>query len=116
MRFVFDVHPLDGPASSWTASSASVRIGRDPSNDLILTSEMVSARHAVIEEAGKGALVRDLQSSNGVFLNGARIAGSSKLTVGDVIMLGQQGPTILMQSLDSDAPVGGTMRVPRGAQ
>jgi pSer/pThr/pTyr-binding forkhead associated (FHA) protein len=114
MRFSFDVQPLDGPASSWAASSGCVRIGRDPANDLVLTSEMVSARHAVIEESGSIALLRDLQSSNGVFLNGARIAGSSRISVGDVIMFGQRGPTIRIGSLDAGPPVGATMAVPVG--
>jgi pSer/pThr/pTyr-binding forkhead associated (FHA) protein len=114
MRFCFDVQPLDGPPSAWTASGACVRIGRDPANDLVLTSEIVSARHALIEQSGTIALLRDLQSSNGVFLNGARIAGSSRLSVGDVIMLGQRGPTLRVGSLDADAPVGATMAVPVG--
>ena len=33
-----------------------VKVGRDPSNDVVLTSPLVSRRHAVIRRSGSGEL------------------------------------------------------------
>ena len=46
-----------------------IRVGRDPSNEIVLDGAMVSGLHAqIILEAG-GAVIEDLGSSNGTALN-----------------------------------------------
>lgn len=48
----------------------------------------VSRRHARVEVRGGMALLTDLGSPNGVFVNGARIAGAVELSAGDILELG----------------------------
>ncbi len=50
-----------------------VTIGRHPHNDIVLDDPAVSGRHAAITCDGAGATLEDLGSSNGTFVNGARI-------------------------------------------
>jgi len=52
---------------------ATTRIGRDLGNDLVLNSDLVSRRHAVVRIEGDVVLLEDLDSSNGTWVNGARV-------------------------------------------
>jgi transcriptional regulator with PAS, ATPase and Fis domain len=65
-----------------------VTIGTLPENGIVLTDTTVSRRHAVVEETAKGYLLRDLDSTNGTFLNGVRVR-EGYLAAGSVIRLGQ---------------------------
>jgi pSer/pThr/pTyr-binding forkhead associated (FHA) protein len=65
-----------------------VLIGTLPENDLVLTDATVSRRHAVVEETAGGYVLRDLDSTNGTFLDGVRIR-EGYLSAGSVIRLGQ---------------------------
>jgi len=65
-----------------------VTIGTLPENSLVLTDATVSRQHAIVEETAKGYLLRDLDSSNGTFLNGVRVR-EGYLAAGSVIRLGQ---------------------------
>jgi pSer/pThr/pTyr-binding forkhead associated (FHA) protein len=50
------------------------KIGRAPTNDVVLDSQSVSKNHAIIEFNRDGmAVLRDLQSRNGTFINSERI-------------------------------------------
>jgi ABC-type multidrug transport system ATPase subunit len=69
-----------GPLGSW------LTIGRDP-GDIQLASPQVSRRHAQVERTPAGDLLRDLGSTNGVFVNGRRVA-EHLLAPGDVIQIG----------------------------
>jgi DNA-binding NtrC family response regulator len=64
-----------GPASgqSWEIAANRVRIGTAPGNDVQLPDEAVSRHHCEIRSAGDGYIVRDLGSTNGTRLDGARI-------------------------------------------
>jgi pSer/pThr/pTyr-binding forkhead associated (FHA) protein len=50
-------------------------IGRDASNDLIIDHPLASRRHARLERDASGFAVRDLESTNGTFVNEDRITG-----------------------------------------
>ena len=63
------------------------RIGRAPSNDIALDHERVSRVHASIVVDGPFVTITDLDSRNGVFVNGTRVA-SQLLVTGDEIMIG----------------------------
>lgn len=62
-------------------------VGRDPGNDISIDDPAVSRAHAVIITVGNDRIVEDLQSSNGTFVNGARVSRQI-LKHGDVIEFG----------------------------
>ncbi len=63
-------------------------IGCKEDNHLILTDSTVSRHHAVLIESGGGYLIRDLDSTNGTYLDGVRIK-EAVLEFGRVITLGE---------------------------
>src|SRR3954471_13154076 len=67
-----------------------VVLGRDPSADVVLTdpSGQVSRRHARIVIRGTEAVLEDLVSTNGTFVNGERLDVPYALRAGDKVNLG----------------------------
>ncbi len=63
-------------------------IGRDRSATLVLADPEVSRRHARLENQNGVVFVRDLESSNGTFLNGRRIRSAIEVREGDLIDVG----------------------------
>jgi hypothetical protein len=51
-----------------------VTVGRDPKNDIVLDDRRVSRRHAEVRLRLGRYTLYDLQSTNGTFVNGRRIA------------------------------------------
>jgi pSer/pThr/pTyr-binding forkhead associated (FHA) protein len=111
MRFVFDLRASDEPSMRWAKTAQSITIGRHPECDLVLVSELVSGKHAVIEESGSAAVVRDLGSTNGTYLNGNRVSAPSPLRVGDSIAFGQGGTTLTAFALEPSARVPSTLQL-----
>ena len=67
-----------------------VRVGRDDSNDIMLTDDlMVSRRHCVLERLAAGWAVSDRGSRNGTFVNGQPIEQPRPLYPGDEIAMGE---------------------------
>ncbi len=64
-------------------------IGRGEEADFVLTDQTVSHRHALIDSSDDQLWIKDLDSVNGVLLNGNRISGKTFLHPGDFIQLGQ---------------------------
>jgi hypothetical protein len=63
-------------------------IGRDRDCELALADAEVSRRHARLETQGGIVFVRDLESSNGTFLNGRRLDSALETRQGDEIDVG----------------------------
>jgi hypothetical protein len=63
-------------------------IGRTPDNDLQVDASFVSRHHAVLLLTGNQTVIEDLNSTNGVYLNGTRITRET-LSDGDVVMVGK---------------------------
>ena len=83
VRLVVKRSPSLEDGAEFPLNSAPVTVGRGGQNDLVLTGdEFASARHARIEVRGDGAWVQDLESTNGTFVNGARVAGAQRLERG----------------------------------
>lgn len=57
-------------------SKPTLTIGRDGANDIIIDHPLASRRHARLEHDENGYFVRDLESTNGTYLNGDRIEGA----------------------------------------
>jgi len=65
-------------------------LGRDPAVAIRLTSEKASRRHARIVVTDAGALLEDLGSKNGTYLNGSLLESSVPLVAGDRILIGRE--------------------------
>jgi pSer/pThr/pTyr-binding forkhead associated (FHA) protein len=66
----------------------SLVIGRDPECDLVLDSIFVSRSHARLCRIQDGYEIIDLESRNGVDLNGQQIDRSASLIPGDTVTIG----------------------------
>jgi EmrB/QacA subfamily drug resistance transporter len=79
----------DGTQSTFELVS-DVVLGRDLSADVVLTdpSGQVSRRHARIVIRGTEAVLEDLMSTNGTFVNGQRLDAPYALRAGDKVELG----------------------------
>lgn len=62
----------------------SITIGRIPENDIVYPGQMVSGRHAMLRYNGFEWHIKDLDSSNGTYVNGSRVE-MARLQMGDVI-------------------------------
>ncbi len=98
-----------------------VHMGRELDNTLRLPDPSISRHHCVIRKVGGGYEIQDLQSSNGVLVNGNRVQ-ASPLRDGDRITLGQvqltfQDPrpdvaaTVAISAQESPAVPSGTVRM-----
>jgi len=86
-----EVFPASGTialAAKDLQGAAHILIGRDPSATIHLPAPAVSWSHARIDATPQGRMLIDLNSTNGTFVNGHRIAGSQMLRESDVIQIG----------------------------
>ena len=73
--------------STISLSSREVPVGRDPSNLLSISDPSLSRRHCVFRREEDSYEIRDLESRNGTFVNGAAVK-ESRLCHGDQISVG----------------------------
>jgi ABC-type multidrug transport system ATPase subunit/pSer/pThr/pTyr-binding forkhead associated (FHA) protein len=71
---------------------SSLSIGRGPDNDIHLDGLQISNRHARLLNSGGTVMIEDAGSTNGVYVNGARITGRRPITNRDIV---QVGPFVL---------------------
>lgn len=64
-----------------------ITIGKDTSNMICYANKFVSPRHAEIAISGDGAVIKDLDSMNGTFVNGRMLEGEQPLNFGDIIYI-----------------------------
>jgi pSer/pThr/pTyr-binding forkhead associated (FHA) protein len=75
---------------TFQAGPVPLTIGRAGDNTIPLTGDdFASAHHARIEAGRDGVWIVDLNSTNGTFVNGARLDGRRKLREGDMVQVGE---------------------------
>ncbi len=74
----------DGPVQLVVCERFPFRIGRSEQAECVIYSNQVSKYHAAIECCGDAYTIRDLGSTNGTYVNGARVT-ESPLRDGDII-------------------------------
>ena len=81
---------LSGPDGEKPLRAGVSTFGRKADNDIPVPDSYVSGRHGQIEVTEHGVFLTDLGSSNGTFLNGAKLAPNirTEVTPEDVIRLG----------------------------
>jgi FHA domain len=89
-RLVVVKSPDFDEGQDFDVDSSQLTIGRGGQNDIALSAdEYASARHARFEPRQDGVWVQDLGSTNGTFLNGARLEHPRRLTQGDIVRVGE---------------------------
>ena len=76
-------------------------IGRDVSNEIVLSSSYISKYHCKLTKKENQWLLCDLQSTNGTFLNGEKITRPTALRDKDLIMLGSEDFTYTVKIEDN---------------
>lgn len=79
----------DQVARAVTIASWPFIIGRSPSVTLTIASPTVSTQHAELRLENGELIVRDLRSTNGTFVNGARVTSEASLRAGDLLQLAE---------------------------
>lgn len=83
------VHPPDGRPRVVPLDGQPVTLGRAPSMTVQLDDAFVSDEHALIAPTDDGWAVRDLGSTNGTYVNGAKVTQPTRLSAGDQLRLGK---------------------------
>ena len=74
-------------------------VGRDPAADLPLEDTQASRHHARLTPTGRGAVVEDLGSTNGTYVNGNEVHGQAPVSPGDDLIV---GVTVLQLRTEED--------------
>ena len=89
------VIPRAQEAFEWESQATQFRVGRSPDCELRFegaAAEFVSWEHALFAQNGDGSVqIQDLGSSNGTWVDGARIESAVALRTGATIQLGRSG-------------------------
>ena len=88
-RLIVERSPVLSQGEELVIDGQPLTVGRGTQNDLPLDDDFASARHARFEERGDGLWIEDLGSTNGTFVNGARVTTPRRLEEGDLVRVGQ---------------------------
>jgi FHA domain len=89
-RLVVQKSPTLDDGLAFELDSRAITIGRGGQNDVVLDGdEFASAQHARVEPRRDGVWVHDAGSTNGTYVNGQRIDRPRRLTVGDIVRVGE---------------------------
>ena len=69
-----------------------IKIGRSNTNNCVFSNSTVSSIHAelILDDTGEKWILKDLNSTNGTFVNGKKIMGNVPVTANDVIRFGSE--------------------------
>lgn len=93
----------DGAEERFVLHQGTMTIGRSDTCQIIIRAPMVSRTHANIEHQQGHYVLVDMNSANGVFVNGRRLSQRQQLRDGDEIWLGSSD-AVLSVSLPAERP------------
>lgn len=89
-RLVVVKSPALDEGSALTVDAEPLTVGRGPQNDVPLDGdEYASAKHARFEARRDGLWVEDIGSTNGTYVNGARITAPTAISMSDTLRIGK---------------------------
>ncbi len=77
------------PNQQYELTRDTLTIGRDITNDIVISDPEVSRHHARLVRGAAGYVIEDLRSTNGTFINRERISTPYQLHNGDTIGMGE---------------------------
>lgn len=96
-KYVLLLNGPDIPYDKYLLQKKATFIGRNESCDLIIQNPEISSRHAKIFQEGNQLYVEDLNSANGVFVNGSKV-NRHQLVENDIFVLGPIQFTVKVES------------------
>ena len=105
-RTTIRLRGISGDIKGQVWESATVlRAGRLGSLEIVLDDSSVSRRHAEVRLGDEGWYVRDLESTNGTYVNGVRIgAGEQPLRPRDVVQFGKVAVIVELNEGNPEGP------------
>ena len=102
------------PGHVYMLISDSMVIGRDPNSDIVINDAEVSRQHARLTMGADGYQIQDMGSTNGSFVDGARLEGATvSMNNGQIVQLGSN-VELVYQVIEGVDPMA-TMVAPMGA-
>lgn len=91
LRFALQIYSMNsGSRRVWLDADQTIRIGRTTRSDLTVPDDPhLSGLHFSITRDADSVVLKDLQSRNGTFVNGAKVGTALELHDGDVIVAGK---------------------------
>ena len=90
----FEITQPDGKRHLVSVDKPIVVIGRGSRCEIQLDSDVVSSKHVRFKTYRNYIALEDLGSTNGTFVNGARLEGDVEISCNDTIELGPSGPVV----------------------
>ncbi len=94
----FVLEQVEGPGGrrEFVLGQDVITVGRLPESEVCLDSNEVSRKHMLLKKIGDEYACTDMESHNGVFLNGVKIHSATlregdTLQIGDVILIYHEG-------------------------
>jgi hypothetical protein len=92
------------PGATFEGTQDVSTMGRDVTNEVVLSDSEVSRQHSRITRTPGGFVLEDLGSTNGTFINGERLVAPRILSPGDLVGLGENVTlTFEMESTEAAA-------------
>ena len=94
----------EGKTTVYPLADGNLTIGRKEGNTIRLMERNVSRRHARLERTNGAVFIQDLDSYNGVKINGERISGRYEVKEGDLVEIGDYHLALQKSVTRSEAP------------
>ncbi len=97
---------INGPGyfdTAYELPEGVTHMGRADENDIVLSGDLVSRKHARITVKGDALQAEDLGSRNGSKVNGTPLVGTSPLVAGDILQVGENALVIKQPSTVENA-------------
>jgi len=102
------LHKKDGSKKVLPIRNKAAILGRRPDCDFCIPLQVVSRRHCQLSQESNSLKIRDLQSSNGTFVNGSKIQNEAQAKPGDRIQIGPLTFTVQIDGQPSEISPGDT--------
>jgi adenylate cyclase len=92
---------INGPGyfdTKYDLPEGTTHVGRADENDIVLSGDLVSRKHARFHVTGNALVFEDLGSRNGSRLNAEKVVGTAPMKPGDVVAVGENSLVVRQPS------------------